>query len=135
MLTSKPKIIGLSLCLALFVIGCGGSAYQRNQLLFGVEAAQNGLWDEAIFRWEKAIAADPESAAAYNNLAVAYEKKGRFAEAEKAYQRALALDPEHEHIQANFKSFQDNLDKIEQADEDQTPEKKKKEKKDETIKK
>lgn len=133
MLISKPKIIGISLCLALFVTGCGGPAYQRNQLLFGVEAAQNDLWDEAIFRWEKALAADPESAAAYNNLAVAYEKKGRFEEAEKAYQRALALDPEHEHIQANFKSFQENLDQIERTDEDRTPEKK--EKKDETIKK
>ncbi|NOR14712.1 MAG: tetratricopeptide repeat protein, partial [Candidatus Aminicenantes bacterium] len=111
---SKLKIIGFSLCLVLVVTGCGGPAYQRNQLQFGVEAAQNGLWDEAIFRWEKTIAADPESAAAYNNLAVAYEKKGRFEDAEKAYQRALALDPEHEHIRANFKSFQENLDQIEQ---------------------
>lgn len=133
MRTSKPKIIGFSLCLALIMTGCGGPVYQRNQLQFGVEAAQNGLWDEAIFRWEKAIAADPESAAAYNNLAVAYEKKGRFEDAEKAYQRALALDPEHEHIQANFKSFQDNLDQIEQDQEE--PTKEKKEKKDETIKK
>jgi Flp pilus assembly protein TadD len=126
------KIAGFSLALAVLVTGCGGPAYQRNQLQFGIEAAQHGLWNEAVFRWEKVIAADPNSAAAYNNLAVAYEKLGRFEEAEKAYQRALALDPDHEHIQANFKRFQENLDMIET---EQPEPKEKKEKKDETIKK
>jgi Tfp pilus assembly protein PilF len=130
---SKLEILGLSLCLAVVFAACGGPAYQRNQLKFGIEAAQHELWHEAIFRWEKVIAADPGSAAAYNNLAVAYEKLGRFEEAEKAYQRALALDPEHEHIQANFKRFQENLNQIEEEQTD--PEREKKEKKDEKIKK
>lgn len=128
----KLKIVGFSLSLAVLLAGCGGPAYQKNQLQFGIEAAQHGLWNEAIFRWEKVIAAEPNSAAAYNNLAVAYEKLGRFEEAEKAYQRALALAPEHEHIQANFKRFQENLNMIEES---QPEPKEKKEKKDETIKK
>ncbi len=55
--------------------GCS-RPFIENQLLFGAEAARKDLWDEAIFRWKKVIISDPRSAAAHNNLAVAYEKKG-----------------------------------------------------------
>jgi Flp pilus assembly protein TadD len=116
------------LLLSMAFSACGPVTY-RNQLLFGVQAAQSRMWDEAIFRWQKVLEQDPDSAAAHNNLAVAYERQGRWKDAEREYQQALALAPENEYIKANFKNFQSNLDQIEQI---QRPEKK--EKKDAEIK-
>ena len=120
-------LVVLLLCLAFSA--CGPGTY-RNQMLFGIQAAQSRMWDEAIFRWQKVLEQDPDSAAAHNNLAVAYERTGRWKEAEREYQQALALSPENEYVQANFKNFQANMEQIEQI---QRPEKK--EKKDAEIKK
>jgi tetratricopeptide (TPR) repeat protein len=116
----------LLLCLAFSA--CGPVTY-RNQMMFGIQAAQSRMWDEAIFRWLKVLEQDPDSAAAHNNLAVAYERAGRWQDAEREYQQALALAPDNQYVQANFKNFQENLDQIEQI---QRPEKK--EKKDAEIK-
>ena len=98
---------------------------QQSQLKFGIQAAQNRLWDEAVFRWKKVLQSNPDSAAAHNNLAVAYERLGRFEEAEKEYQRALELAPGHEHIESNYNNFKKNLE----SDEDEAEPPKKKEKK------
>jgi tetratricopeptide (TPR) repeat protein len=73
----------------------------RTQLAFGLWASRNSLWDEAIFRWKKAAEADPSSAAAHNNLAVAYEKKGRPADALREYEEALKLDPGNAYVKSN----------------------------------
>ncbi|MBD3413318.1 MAG: tetratricopeptide repeat protein [Candidatus Aminicenantes bacterium] len=104
--------INLSLILLALVFLSAGcvSSLPKSQLQFGVEAAQYGLWDEAIFRWKKVLQFEPDSAAAHNNLAVAYEKKGEFEKAEKEYQKALQLNPKNEQIQANYRRFQNNLD-------------------------
>jgi Tfp pilus assembly protein PilF len=77
----------------------------KSQLHFGIYAAQRDLWDEAIFRWKKALELDPNSSAAHNNLAVAYEKKGLWEEAKKEYEVALELNPKNEYIQANYEKF------------------------------
>jgi len=53
---------------------------------------------------------NPDSAAAHNNLAVAYEKKGMFKEAQEEYDKALELNPHNKYIQANYKKFQRNLE-------------------------
>lgn len=101
------KITALSLILLpILALLCGCAApMQHSQLRFGVEAAQKDLWDEAIFRWKKVLAADPNSAEAHNNLAVAYEKKGLWKEAEHEYRIALQLSPNNEYIQSNHKRF------------------------------
>ncbi|MFP4081325.1 MAG: tetratricopeptide repeat protein [Candidatus Aminicenantes bacterium] len=80
----------------------------QNQLQFGIEAAQKDLWDEAIFRWKKVIAHHPQSAAAHNNLAVAYEKKGWWEEAKKEYEIALKLNPDNSYIESNYEKFKKN---------------------------
>jgi len=76
-----------------------------NQLLFGIQAARQDLWDEAIFRWKKVILSDPNSAAAHNNLAVAYEQKGLWEEAKNEYETALKLSPGNALIKANYQNF------------------------------
>ncbi|MCX7973071.1 MAG: tetratricopeptide repeat protein [Candidatus Aminicenantes bacterium] len=80
-----------------------------NHLRLGVWAAEQDLWDEAIYRWQKALEKEPQSAILYNNLAVAYEKKGWWEKAKEAYETALKLAPENKYIHANYKSFQENL--------------------------
>ena len=53
---------------------------------------------------------NPDSVAAHNNLAVAYEKKGMFKEAKEEYERALKLNPNNKYVKANYKKFQRNLE-------------------------
>jgi superkiller protein 3 len=78
---------------------------------FGISVAQKGLWREAIFRWQKAIEIDPKYAAAYNNLAIAYEHEGLFDKARTAYQKAIELDPKNESIRQNFDFFKEINDR------------------------
>src|ERR1700688_3413233 len=73
----------------------------KEEVTFGINVAQKGLWREAIYRWEKAVATDPTYAAAYNDLAIAYEHEGQFAKARKAYEKALELEPNNSQIQQN----------------------------------
>ena len=55
----------------------------KQEMRFGAEAAQRGLWREAAFRWEKVLKNDPDNARVHNNLAVAYESLGQFDRARK----------------------------------------------------
>ncbi|NIO49053.1 MAG: tetratricopeptide repeat protein [Candidatus Aminicenantes bacterium] len=89
-----------------------GRQLMDNQLTFGIQAARQDLWDEAIFRWKKVVLADPNSAAAHNNLAVAYEKKGLWEEANDEYEIALKLSPNNAHIKANYNNFMKNKEAL-----------------------
>ncbi len=104
------KLTFYLLILLFLAISLSSCARQMmdNQLLFGIQAAQQDLWEEAIFRWQKVISSDPDSAAAHNNLAVAYEKKGLWDEAKNEYEIALKLSPGNELIKANYEKFKKN---------------------------
>jgi Flp pilus assembly protein TadD len=82
-----------------------------DELSFGIEAAQRGLWTEARFRFERAVALDPANARAYNDLAVALEQQGDFQKAREAYERALKLKPGDDQIQQNYDLFREADDK------------------------
>lgn len=94
----------LPVLLSLWIVSCSG-AFVNDQIHFGVKAAQIGLWEEAIFRWEKAIENNPDSAAAYNNLAVAYEAKGNLEKAKQSYEKALEIQPGNDLIKDNYEKF------------------------------
>jgi len=103
------KIICLSIfsvILVSFFSSCSHSSINQ-QLHFGIQAAKKDLWEEAIFRWKKVIHSNPSSAAAHNNLAVAYEKKGLWEEAKKEYEIALKLSPGNSHIKSNYQNFKE----------------------------
>jgi len=85
----------------------------KEQVDFGIRVAQNGLWREALYRWERAVELDPSYAQAWNNLAVAYEQAGRFDEARKAYETAIKLDPKNMMIQQNYDLFKEINDRTE----------------------
>jgi len=103
-------VIGLvvvaSGCLAAF--GC--TSYTRtdkaqSQIAFGSEVARKGLWREAAFRFEQAIAREPGHARAHNNLAVALAATGEFARALAEYKKALDLGPNDSYIRRNYARF------------------------------
>jgi tetratricopeptide (TPR) repeat protein len=98
----------------------------KSQLHFGILAAQRDLWDEAIFRWKKAVQLEPDSSSAHNNLAVAYEKKGLWEEAGKEYEIALELNPKNEYIQANYEKFKQRMEEGDKDEDDENKDKKKK---------
>jgi len=83
----------------------------KEQVDFGIKVAQNGLWKEATYRWIKATEIDPTYAAAWNNLAIAYEQQGNFPEAQKAYEKAVQLDPKNQMIRQNYDLFKEINDR------------------------
>jgi Tfp pilus assembly protein PilF len=105
------------------VIGFASPSYAdtRNdakaQVEFGIKVAQRGLWREAIYRWERAVEIDPTYAAAYNDLAIAYEHEGQLDKARKAYEKALELDPNNTQVRQNYELFKEINDRTGSAKE------------------
>ena len=87
----------------------------KAQVDFGIDVAQRGLWREAIYRWQKAVEIDPTYAAAYNDLAIAYEHEGQLDKAADAYERALKLEPENAMVRQNFELFKEIHDRSNQS--------------------
>jgi len=83
----------------------------KAQVAFGINVAQRGLWREAIYRWEKAVELDPSYAAAFNDLAIAYEHEGQLDKARKAYEKAVELEPNNAEIKQNFELFKEINDR------------------------
>ena len=83
----------------------------KAQVDFGINVAQKGLWREAIYRWQKATELDPTYAAAYNDLAIAYEHEGQLDKARKAYDKALELDPNNQQVRQNYELFKEINDR------------------------
>jgi Tfp pilus assembly protein PilF len=101
---------GRTLVLTFVLVAGGCASYSHperadTQLRFGTNVAKRGLWREAAFRYEQAIAKDPGNAHAHNNLAVALEANGDFARALSEYKRALELDPNNNYIRRNYARF------------------------------
>jgi Tfp pilus assembly protein PilF len=88
----------------------------KEQVEFGIQVAQRGLWREAVYRWERATQIDPSYAAAFNNLAIAYEHEGQADKARAAYEKATALDPENAMIRQNFDLFKEINDRAAKKD-------------------
>src|SRR5438874_7953264 len=87
----------------------------KAQVEFGINVAQRGLWREAIYRWEKAVEIDPTYAAAFNDLAIAYEHEGQLEKARRAYEKALELDPNNAQIRQNYELFKEINDRTSQG--------------------
>jgi Tfp pilus assembly protein PilF len=83
----------------------------KAQVEFGIVAAQKELWKEALYRWKRAVEIDSSYAAAYNNLAIAYEHEGQFEEARKAYERAIEIEPNNALIKQNYDLFREINDR------------------------
>lgn len=88
----------------------------KEQVEFGIQVAQRGLWREAIYRWERATQLDPTYAAAFNNLAIAYEHEGDLDKARGAYETAISLEPGNALIKQNYDLFKEINDRAAKKD-------------------
>ncbi len=79
----------------------------KGQLKYGVRAAKDDHWDEAIYRWRKAAQLEPNNLMAHNNLAVAYEQLGEYELALEEYQIAYRLDSQNQNVKNNLDRFRD----------------------------
>jgi len=109
--------IRLAILLAVVAVALASPSFAdartdaKAQVAFGINVAQRGLWREAIYRWERAVEIDPTYAAAYNDLAIAYEHEGQLDKARKAYEKALELDPNNTQVRQNYELFKEINDR------------------------
>jgi Tfp pilus assembly protein PilF len=101
----KPNVFLALVFLSLPLAAACRLPLASRTLMNGVTAARADSWDEAVILWKNALAQNPGSAAAHNNLAIAYEKKGAWEEARKEYEAALGLVPDNPTIKDNFERF------------------------------
>jgi tetratricopeptide (TPR) repeat protein len=68
----------------------------------GTALHEAGRFDEAVARYEKAIAVQPDYAPAYNNLGVTLRAQGKVDAAIAIYERGLRLDDEYPDLHFNL---------------------------------
>jgi len=83
----------------LLVVALGGFTVSRN----AVYRSQVALWEDTVRR-------SPGKARVQNNLGYAYERAGRFEEAEASYLRALLVDPGYELARGNLRGLKAGSD-------------------------
>ncbi|MEM8679115.1 MAG: tetratricopeptide repeat protein [Planctomycetota bacterium] len=95
-----PLATALVLSTVLLGSGCRMSAVGKN--VSGVRDYQQGQYHSAIQRFQQALAADPNNADAYYNLAATYYALGKYQgdqglmnQAEGLYHQCLDLEPNH----------------------------------------
>lgn len=115
---NRTLTVALLLTALAGVVHADARSDAKAQVEFGIAVAQRGLWKEATYRWERATQIDPDYAAAFNNLAVAYEHEGMLEKAGAAYERALKLEPNNPMVRQNFDLFKEIHDRTNQP---QTP--------------
>lgn len=118
-MAALKRVIAIAACgvaLSATLAGAADRKAAQEQVDFGIRVARQGLWREATYRWERAVELDPTYAAAYNNLAVAYEQAGALDKAKQAYQKAAELDPKNVSIKQNIELFKEINDRASRQD-------------------
>jgi tetratricopeptide (TPR) repeat protein len=80
------------------------------------KAAAGGDQDKAIAHYQKAVAMYPDFAEAWNDLAVAFIRKDRVADAADCLQKAAAIQPRMSMIQSNLSLVQAKLGRLDEAE-------------------
>ena len=119
------------LLIPLLIIAVFGACSSRGKMIqtefqFANNLAKQGLWKEAMYRWQKVLDQGKESATIYNNMAIALEKMGKFDEAQEKYKKALKIAPNNPTVKSNFNKLKKYL-----RNEDDEDDKKKGKKRDE----
>jgi tetratricopeptide (TPR) repeat protein len=86
----KPKWLGIGLLCIAAAIGSIWT-FQRNQ-----------VWTDDIALWRDCVQKSPQKARAYNNLALALARKGKFNDAIANYRVALKLKPDYARAHYNL---------------------------------
>lgn len=67
---------------------------------------RNEVYASAISFWEDTLEKSPRKARVANNLGFAYQQAGRLAEARRAYQQAIELDPDYWRARINLEALE-----------------------------
>lgn len=104
-------LLGAALLQPLPALAGSPAAKEANQeLQWGLDAARQGYWLEALRRFERANRLVPDQPHVLNNIAVACEAAGRYESALLNYQIALELAPHDQVLRRNFIQFKEFYD-------------------------
>jgi tetratricopeptide (TPR) repeat protein len=93
----------------------GPSAREVKQMIkFGISLGKEGLWKEALHRWQAALRYDPDNPQLHNNIAVALESQGDLEGARASYKRAEELDANARYVKRNIANFEELFTALEQ---------------------
>jgi len=88
-------------------------------LIFAVGTIQrNTVWHDEETLWRDVVRKSPDKARGFNNLALAYLKKGEFEKAGALFDRAIALDPRYADAYNNRGNLSEKINQNEKAIED-----------------
>ena len=110
---SLLRVVPALFIFLLLVTGCRMAAPSETasaQAHLGTRATKAGLSREAYFRFERALALDPDNARYLNNLAILAEALGKLELAEAHYAKAVALAPGDKRIRENHEKLTAYLD-------------------------
>jgi|GEM_PF-432924 len=89
----------------------------KQMIEFGIRLGRQGLWKEALYRWQEALRYDPENPKLLNNIAVALESQGDLEGAREAYSKAAELDDSARYIERNIADFEELYTALQQYEE------------------
>ena len=104
MISKSLVVIALTLALASTALAAGSSSSSRppappkgqpSDYDLGLKAVQAGDYSRALTLLERVVKADPRNADAWNNIGFSYRKLKHFDQSLAAYQKALAINPDH----------------------------------------
>jgi protein O-mannosyl-transferase len=119
-------IIGpIALCAAALFPGHGFTGKRRSWLIaFGgavlcvlgvLSYRQCGIYADPLTFWQAALAGNPDSSVAHNNLGTVLMEHGQLEEAKAQFQSVLALDPDHALAHYNLGGVLRQQGEVEQA--------------------
>jgi protein O-mannosyl-transferase len=71
-------------------------------VLSGVSYARNGIWKDDVTLWSDAVRMSPYKSRPYNNLGVAFNKKGQYTRAANYFYKAIQLNPNNAEAYNNL---------------------------------
>ena len=96
--------------------GCAELQSEAQEYRFKADKLQSqGKLELAVKYYQKAVGLDKYSIAAYNSLAICYEKQGRLSRAEETYLKALKINPQYAPAHYNLGLFYEKYGDIKKA--------------------